>query len=73
MGNVLIDRGSDRETETKRGKAKGLTIRSSKTRSGEKRKGNVESLASQIANGVKKKPNNGDRLTGPTTLTFCLF
>jgi len=44
VGNILIDRGLDRETETKRGKAKGLTIRSSKMGS-EKRERETSNLS----------------------------
>ncbi|KAF2613081.1 hypothetical protein F2Q70_00010085 [Brassica cretica] len=48
-----------RITWIKRGKAKGFTIRSSKTGSVEMKKGNVEFMASRIAKGVKKNQSNG--------------
>ena len=73
MEDVLIDRGSHRETEMKRGRAKGFTNRSSKLGFGEMRKVNVESLHFQIVKcETKKVKSKQNGLPGPLTSTFGL-
>lgn len=55
LGDVLIDRGSDRETETKRGKQKVSRFDLTK-RDLEKRERETSSSRISDLDGVKKKP-----------------